>query len=240
MQVSQKRIADVKKQIVDQYDVKYTAIAYMPFQTHFGDGENGYLNTVANQLDAMTAAQELNIPCVNSYTGFDPGNYLDFFFEPSDKTLKNWCDFNQSDYTKIQHINDLKHREISRTKINLQGYNRKFLTAIEGGEPLVFANRDVAANWETFFLVKMENGECIIKAETNLLFSADVDQQGKLSASKNIAGEWETFQLSELKDSTFAFKAANGKFLSVDTMSLQVFARSADVGKTEKFRITEK
>ena len=36
------------------------------------------------------------------------------------------------------------------------------------------------------------------------------------------------------------FKAANGKYLSVDEKSLQLFARSESIGKSEKFEMMSK
>ena len=185
--MSQQRIADVKNRIKDQYDSKYTAIAYMPFLTHVENESDGYLHTVAIQLDAMTAAQELNVPCVNSYTGFDPGNYLNFFFDPRDKTLDEWCEFNQYKSSQIQHINDL-------------GF---------------------------------------IKASTNFLWSAEIGKEGIVVASKSEAGEGETFRIVELNNTTIAFKAANGLYLSVDSISLNVFARSSVLGPTELFKVIE-
>ncbi len=238
-QMSQQRIADVKNRIKDQYDSKYTAIAYMPFLTHVENESDGYLHTVAIQLDAMTAAQELNVPCVNSYTGFDPGNYLNFFFDPRDKTLDEWCEFNQYKSSQIQHINDLGKKEVSRKKINLVAHNNKFLTAVQDAEPLVYANREKAAAWENFIMVRFENGDCFIKASTNFLWSAEIGKEGIVVASKSEAGEGETFRIVELNNTTIAFKAANGLYLSVDSISLNVFARSSVLGPTELFKVIE-
>ncbi len=236
--VSQLRIAKVKEQIAERYDPKYSAIAYMKYLNYVDDGTDGYINTVATQLDVMTASQELSIPCVNSYTGFDPGNYPDFLFEPRDKTLSNWCDFNHFDYSKIQHINDLGKKEVSREKINLVAYNNKYVTAIQGDEePLIYANREVADDWERFIIVRFDNDDCFLKASTNLLWCAELDRQGIMNSSRKKPAEWETFHRIELNDSTIAFRAANGLYLSVDPSSLILFARSKEIGVREAFKI---
>lgn len=238
-QMSQGRIAAVKNQIVEQYDSGFSAIAYMPFLTHVENESDGYLNIVATQLDVMTASQELNIPCVNSYTGFDPGNYLNYFFEPRDRTLKEWCEYNHYNSAQIQTINDLGKKEVSREKINLLAYNNKFLTAVQDEEPLIYANREKAASWENFIMVRFENGECLIKASTNLLWSTEIAKEGKILASKSQVSEWEKFHIIELNDSILSLKAANGLYLSVETLNLKVFAQSPIVGQTELYKIVK-
>ena len=234
---AQLRIANVKANIEKHYDPRYSAIAYMAFQTYTGPDENGYMGNVSRALDVMLACQELKIKCVNSYTGFDPGNYLNFFYEPYDKTLKEWCEFNQTDYSLIQHINDLGRREISRTKINLKAYNGKYVAAIEGDNPVLEANRDVAARWEQYMMVRFDNGDCMIKAQTNLLLHPYSDSADEIKANEKTGTAQEIFRLSEFADSTVAIQASNGKYLSVDSLTSRIVARSSGIGASEKFRI---
>ncbi len=234
---AQLRIANVKANIEKQYDQRYPAIAYMAFQTYTGPDESGYMGNVSRALDVMLACQELKIKCVNSYTGFDPGNYLNFFYEPRDRTLKEWCEFNKTDYSLIQHINDLGRREVSRTKINLKAYNGKYVAAIEGDNPVLEANRDIAASWEQFMMVRFDKNECMIKAQTNLLLHPYPHSVDEIRASEKVGTAQEIFRLTEFADSTVAIQASNGKYLSVDSLTSRVVARTSVIGVSEKFRI---
>ena len=238
-ETTQSRIADVKASIKKQYDPKYSAIAYMAFHTYVGPEESGYMGYVARALDVMIACQELNIKCVNSYTGFDPGNYLNFFYEPRDRTLKEWCEFNKTDYSLVQHLNDFGRKEISRTKINLKAFNGKYISAIDNENPVLEANRDIAQSWETFLMIRFENGECMIKAQTNLILHLEKDSMSEIKANKITGSEEETFRIIEFSDSTVAFQAPNGKYLTVDSSTSRIAAKAPVVGVAEKFRIIE-
>lgn len=237
--VSQLHIDAFKDNIKKQYDPKFDAIAYMAFQTYVSPEESAYMNTVATALDVMIACQELNMKCVNSYTGFDPGNYLNFFYEPRDKTLEEWCQFTQSDCNLIQRLNDFGVKEVSRKKINLIAYNGKFIAAIETGDPVLEANRDNASSWEKFIIIEFINGDCMIKANTNLLLHVNSNFDSSVMANRKTGAIEETFRLIKSADSTVSFLSSNGKYLSVDTNDLKIYARSPIIDDTEKFRIVE-
>ena len=92
-QDSQNEIETVKNKLKNQYDKHYPAIAYLS-----GDINE---NEIKTHLNVMLAAQDLNIPCVNAYTGSFPNEYLPFYFH-RESALTQWCDFNSFDINKIQ------------------------------------------------------------------------------------------------------------------------------------------
>lgn len=104
---SQQKVKEIREKIVKQYDKHYAAIAYIPLNK-----PNDYFEAVETHISVMLAAQEVSIPCVNAYTGFNPGNYLSFFDNMDKKTLNDWCEYNKKDSTSIQNINedDIKTR----------------------------------------------------------------------------------------------------------------------------------
>lgn len=93
----QHRIEVVKNELKVYDNKKYKAIAFMPDST-----ENR--NMVALHLDVMLASQELYIPCVNAYSGHNPGEYNGFFVKTNRTYLEEWCNYNQIDISTIQQI----------------------------------------------------------------------------------------------------------------------------------------
>ena len=96
---SQHRIELVSKEIQYQYHNEYKAIAYMP---------DTMVNAVHLHIDVMLASQKLNIPCVNAYSGHNPGEFNDFFGSTDSLSLKKWCEYNQISTDSIQQIHPLK------------------------------------------------------------------------------------------------------------------------------------
>lgn len=233
-QHSQNMIKDIKEIIEKQYNPAYNAIAFIPIKSANTDGVT-YEDIVATHINTMIASQDLNISCVNAYTGFEPGNQLDFFYNINDSALQNWCNFNNSDCTKIQRIYESGAGEILWQKINLKAHNGKFLCADESDK--IFANKDSALRWETFLLIKLENNKYALRAHTYLFFSVKPNNRDEITASFRTITDSEKFTLIELDANSVAIKANNGKFLSLDEKSLQIFVSADSVGEKEKFEI---
>ena len=232
-QKSQQQIEAVKENIKNQYNNDYKAIAYMPKNGLNGQGIKIHLNV-------MLAAQELNIPCVNAYTGSYPSEYLGFSSRADDVTLDKWIKFNNIDKRLIQTINDFGKREINRKLIHLKATNDKYVCADKTLNNFVVANRDNAWLWETFTLIQFENNECAILAYDNHFLCAEIDKQNEITATRANVSTWETFTIIELGDNYVAFKAVNGKYLSLDEKSLQLFAIRDTIGRMEKFKLLMK
>lgn len=234
---SQLKIEEVRMEIKNQFDSRFAAIAFMPVNLADTNADERFKKSVENNLTVMLAAQELNIPCVNAYSGFNPGNYVDFFYDPYDKTLDKWCEFSKADITKIDKINNINKKEKSRIYINLKAYNGKFVCADDNLNNIVVANKEKPDSWETFLLIRFQNDECILRSHTNQFFCAELDKQGYVTATRQNVGEWETFTFINIDNNLIAFKAANGKYLSVDEKSNQLIANADTIGLHEKFEL---
>jgi len=227
---SRKQIESVKEKIKEEYDQKHAAIAYVPL---FSSGQE-----IAFHLNVMLAAQELNVPCVNAYTGSYPNHYPFYrFFD--EETLTKWCEVNQADKNNIQQIrgnaiNLGKNIESSKS-IHLRAINNKYVCADETVGNLLIANRDNASGWETFLLLGFEKDRYAFMAHNNKFLSAELDSQNEITATRDNINEWETFTLFRLDSNYVAFKAANDKYLSVDEKTFQLFARGDSIGEKERF-----
>ncbi len=231
---SQRKIEEIRKNISTQYDKKYAVIAYMPINPLEVKAEDWHGKVIQEHLTVMLAAQDLNIPCVNAYTGSYPGNYMAFFDHRDDITLKDWCSFSGGNIGQIQPINEIGKKEKSRTHISLRASNNKYICAEES---TIIVNRDKPAGWETFLLIRFENNQATFKAHTGKFFCCELYKNGEINASKERSADWETFEITELDSNYVAFKAVNGKFLSLDKKSEQIFATADFVGKNEKFKL---
>ncbi|MBI4930563.1 MAG: glycosyltransferase family 39 protein [Bacteroidetes bacterium] len=124
--------------------------------------------------------------------------------------------------------------------IHLKTINGKYVCVDGGLNHLVVANRENASTWETFSLIQFENNTCAISAYDTHLLSAELGQHNEITAIRTRIADWETFILVKLDSDFVAFKATNGKYISVDEKSSQLFARSDTIGKQEKFEMINK
>jgi len=103
---AQKDVLYIQEILQKKYDPKYKAIAYMPITTKPQEPDI-HKKTIELQISTILAAQALNIPIVNAYTGHYPENYMNFFDHMNEEALYLWCHTSGCNIDDIQKINDL-------------------------------------------------------------------------------------------------------------------------------------
>jgi hypothetical protein len=98
-------IKEIESNISRQYNHKYKSIAYLPLITKPAEPEK-HTKTIQLNISAILAAQSLNIPIVNGYSGHYPDKFMAFFDQMDTVSLKTWCDFNKCNINEIQCISD--------------------------------------------------------------------------------------------------------------------------------------
>jgi hypothetical protein len=83
----------------------------------------------------------------------------------------------------------------------------------------------------------MKDNKCAISTNLNRFFSAELAQHNEITATREGIADWETFTMEKLDSAHVAFKAANGKYLSLDEKSLQIFAVGEMIGRQETFEM---
>ncbi len=126
---------------------------------------------------------------------------------------------------------------VSKTTIQLKASNGKYLCASTNKNELITADRDQASTWETFTLLNFYNNKCAICSYKNNFLSSELNGKGEIVANRTNKGAWETFTLTQIDTDVIAFKAINGKYLSLDEKSQQIFANADTIGKNEKFNL---
>ncbi len=227
---SQKQIDVLKEKIKNQYDKNYTAIAYVP---------SVLKENVITHLNVMLAAQELNIPCVNAYSGAHPGNYSSFFDNVNYDGLRKWSESSHLDMSRLQIINDFGKRERGRSRIHLQAMNGMYACADKTIEDRIIANRGDAYQWETFTLILFDSSKCAIRAYDDRFLCEELGSGEEITATRPTVLGWETFKLVWLDKEHAAFIGVNGKYITVDEKSFRLFARSTSIGKNETFKVIE-
>ena len=221
---SQEVISSVRKNIENTWDKK-RAIAYL--SNDIKERETEF------QLNVMLASQELNIACVNAYSGGFPNPYNNFFNRPTEESLLEWLEFNQMERSTIQTIREVAQSQ-DLEKVHLLAFNSKYVSADKNAKQLI-ANRDNAYAWETFTFVNCKNKQWAIRSFENLFVCPEVDKNSEITATRSSVGDWETFKMIDFGKNRIALQAVNGKYLSVDDKSLLLYAKSDSIGVQEKF-----
>ncbi|MEO5569820.1 MAG: hypothetical protein ABIT08_17815 [Bacteroidia bacterium] len=224
---SQKEIQFVKEKIMNKYNKNYIAIAFKP--------KNIMEVETERQLDVMLATQELNISCVNAYTGYSPTAFIDFYKQADRKALNKWCEFNHLNKNLILKINESDSEWEDYPQINLKAENDKYICADKSLNYFITANRDKANQWETFTLIPFKNNKYALLSFHNLFLSCDSGCTDEINALSKQISEKELFEKFDFDHDLVSFKAINGKYLSVDKKSYHLCAKSNSISKEEKF-----
>jgi hypothetical protein len=124
-----------------------------------------------------------------------------------------------------------------RKQINLKASNNKFVCADGGLNYVIIADKDNASTWEQFELIEFEDGTSILIAYNNCFISAELNSKNELTAIRKNAWDWETFIIERRTNNLIAIKAFNGKYLSVDKITNQLFAVADDVSEDALFEV---
>jgi hypothetical protein len=147
--------------------------------------------------------------------------------------------FSKSQTIPLDVLVEQQAMGICRDKVafTLLGPNGKYACADGGKNNIIIVDRDYGGIWETFSLVKLCNDQVGIYSYANKFFSAELSGNTSIAAVRNKIEAWETFTMINLPDGTTAFKAFNGKYLSMDENTKQLFARGNSIGVNEKFKM---
>ncbi|OEH91538.1 glycoside hydrolase family 30 beta sandwich domain-containing protein [Bacillus solimangrovi] len=119
--------------------------------------------------------------------------------------------------------------------------NQLFVTAEDGGDSALVANRDSVGTWEEFEVVDGGNGFIALKSLANNQFvSAEDEGESSLIANRSEVQGWEQFLWIDNGDGTFSLQAnANGKYVTAeDSGDSPLIANRDSIGGWEKFQFT--
>jgi lysophospholipase L1-like esterase len=116
--------------------------------------------------------------------------------------------------------------------------NGKLVTADNGGNSPLIANRTAVGPWEQFDRIDLGNGRIGLRAHANnKIVSADNSGNSPLIAVRDTVGSWETFDLIHNADGSVSLRATvNGKYVCADNAgAAPLIANRAAIGGWESF-----
>jgi len=226
-----------RQKILNSHNDTFQVIAFTPvfYDNSLVEKDQIALSTI--HLNAMLACQELGLACVNGYSGFEPGNFSDFFQRLNKSSLIHWLAYNEAQYDKVEIINGFKSAVIDSRYINLRAPNGNFLCADGTNENTITANKDVADLWETFKLIRFANGNASFLCYNNNFFSSNLNKKGLVTATKSIIYDWETYRITTIDENHIAIMASNGKYLECNLPNYYLEATDSTISETSTFEL---
>jgi len=141
----------------------------------------------------------------------------------------------------IRYYSETKSYLILNRKFffHLKGSNGKYVCADAARNDLVVADRQAASCWETFALLHLDNDKYAIYSYANKFLTAELANHNEITATRKEIADWEVFLMTRTDSGYVAFQAANGKYLSLDEKTLQLYANGESLGKQEKFLLVQ-
>ena len=121
---------------------------------------------------------------------------------------------------------------INGTSINIKANSSGKFVCCDGDQnQMIIGNRDRAARWEEFRLIKIAGDTVAFKASNGKYVCADMNNGGILSANRDKVGDWESFVMIPQKNNKVAFKASNNKYVSCDLDLKGILVANRNVAK---------
>ncbi len=230
-------VAEVERDITATDPKDFSAIAYMPLMPVIED-ELIHDRVTETNITAMLAAQQLDLPIVNGYTGSYPEGYMDLCDRMDDRSLGKWCEHAGCDPASIARVTNVPVAVLDRDTVTLQAANGKFICANLKREGLMVADRTDPQLWETYLMIRTTEDRVALLAHNGNFVCAELLQQQQLSATAPELGDFGLFRIVPLEDGWIALRAFNDRFLSVNDEGL-IYASAEAIGQKERFRINK-
>lgn len=203
----QNEVKAVADRIAAQQNPSYKAIAYQ-HKNFFGKETPSHLNV-------MLACQDLNIKCVNAYTGLFPPNFQGFADTEGIDSLYRWMNYNHSDTSGIQIITEFdfsfRHRQHGR----LISSNDKVVLRDSTGGGRLYVGAEKDAVGEYWDIITKQDGKKIIRSQDDKFVCAELSSVGEIVSNRDAPGYWESFIFEDVKDGFIIIKAANEKYIGI-------------------------
>jgi len=201
----QNEVKALADRIAAQRNPSYKAIAYQH--------KNFFGRETPSHLNVMLASQDLNIKCINAYTGLFPPNFQGFADTEGTDSLKRWMDYNKEDASNIQIISEFdfsfRHRQLGRL---ISSDNRVVLRDSTSGGRLYFS-AEKESGGEYWDILTKQDGMQVIRSQNDKFVCAELSSVGEIISNREAPGHWESFIFEYLPDGFFVVKAVNGKYI---------------------------
>lgn len=196
------------KDRIQKYVIGNKAIAYQHYNLI---GQEPY-----NHLDVMIACQDLNVPCVNAYTGLYPDKYKGFFDGEGLDSLTAWLSINNKSINDVVVVSEDNARFLHRSYVKIKCANGKYLKIDKGHGDKLIANGVNLNDGDLFESAQIEDSTSVFRASNGKYACAEFFDNGLMVANRDGVGEWERFKLTKLPNGSFVIKTFNNNYLSLE------------------------
>jgi alginate O-acetyltransferase complex protein AlgJ len=126
--------------------------------------------------------------------------------------------------------------EEAKDTVQILAANNKYVCADITGE--LIADRNEPGRWETFSLIRLEDGTYSIMSHQDLLWS--LGKSNSVAALGPKVSGATKLQIIDLGDGFIALKTLTNKYLGIDPATNKLVAIKTSVGASEKFRLQKK
>ena len=215
------------KDRIQKYITGTKAIAYQHYNLR---GQEPFCH-----LDVMIACQDLNVPCVNAYTGLYPNKYKGFFNGEGLDSLTVWLAENNKTLNDVVIVSDEHAGFLHRSYIKIKCANGKYLRIDKDHGDKLVATASAESEAELFEFAQIDDSTSVLRASTGKFACAEFYDNGLMVANRDGVGDWERFRLTKQSNGSYIIKTFTNKYLSVEAAST---LRSIDVLPTKKSEFT--
>ncbi|MFM7015428.1 MAG: hypothetical protein ACKOX3_03775 [Bacteroidota bacterium] len=203
----QHREKDTKERI-QKYVTGNKAIAYQHYNFM---GQEPF-----DHLDVMIACQDLNVPCVNAYTGLYPQHYKGFFNGEGLDSLTVWLSANNKSLGDVVVVSEEHASFLHRNYVKIKCANGKYLKIDKEHGDKLMAIGNTSSDGELFEYSLLDDSTTVLRASTGKFACAEFYDNGLLVANRDGAGDWERFMLTKKSDGNILIKTFTNHYLSLE------------------------
>jgi hypothetical protein len=196
------------KERIQKYVTGNKAIAYQHYNLL---GQEAY-----SHLDVMIACQDLNVPCVNAYTGLYPNKYKGFFNGEGLDSLTAWLTANNKSINDVVVVSEDKARFLHRSYVKIKCANGKYLKIDKDHGDKLIANGVDQKDGDLFEYAQIEDSTSVFRATNGKYACAEYYDNGLMVVNRDGIGDWERFKLNKLSDGSFVIKTYTDNYLSLE------------------------
>jgi hypothetical protein len=196
------------KERIQKYLTGNKAIAYQHYNLA---GQEAYAH-----LDVMIACQDLQVPCVNAYTGLYPYKYKGFFNGEGIDSLTEWLSANMKSINDIIVVSEDKANFLHRSYVKIKCANGKYLKIDKDHGDKLIANGENQQDGELFEYAQIDESVSVFRATTGKYACAEFYDNGLMVVNRDGVGDWERFRLAKQSDGSFIIQTFTNNFLSLE------------------------
>jgi hypothetical protein len=203
----QKREQETKDRI-QKYVTGNKAIAYQHYNLL---GQEAFAH-----LDVMIACQDLNVPCVNAYTGLYPDKYKGFLNGEGLDSLTVWLTANNKSINDVVVVSEDKANFLHRSYVKIKCANGKYLRIDKDHGDKLIASGENQYDGELFEYAQIDEVNSVFRATTGKYACAEFYDNGLMVANRDGFGDWERFRLLKQPGGSFVIQTFTNNYLSLE------------------------